>query len=79
MYRLPSQGRCRFHRRSKRLDQDPRGTRAHGLSPRPEMSVIQGNVSGQTVSINSLAIRVQLVLDQRGAWKCRREKCWPLP
>jgi hypothetical protein len=27
-YRLRSQGRCRFHRRSKHLDQDPCGTRA---------------------------------------------------
>jgi hypothetical protein len=48
---LRSQRRCRFHRRSKRLDQDPRGTRAHGLSPRPEMSAIQENVSGQTVKL----------------------------
>ena len=28
MYRLRSQGRCRFRRRSKHLDQDPCGTRA---------------------------------------------------
>jgi hypothetical protein len=44
-------GRCGLHWRSKRPDQEPRGTRAHVPSPRPEMSVIQGNVSGQTVRL----------------------------
>jgi hypothetical protein len=41
MYRLRLQGRCRFHRRSKRLDQDPCGTRARLLSRGQQMSVIE--------------------------------------
>jgi hypothetical protein len=47
-YRLRSQGRCRFHRRSKRLDQDPCGIRARTV-PGQKMTAHQLDVFGQTV------------------------------